>query len=130
MRYLDPLDIRKVGAREWELLSAFRFESDQYPGVFVVPAGTRTNFASIPRFFWRVLPPIGNYDEAATVHDAGCNGKLVTPEGQRIRTVKPVIDNLFHEALLCETFRKSQVGPTIARLMYEAVKLFGGPYET
>ena len=34
-----------------------------------VPAGFKTDMASIPRFFWRVLPPIGRYDKAAVVHD-------------------------------------------------------------
>lgn len=125
MRYYDHLDIRKVGEREWELLADFRFESNLYPGVFVAPAGMRTNFASIPRFLWRVLPPIGNYDEAAVIHDGGYQNCLVTPSGMRIRTVKFVADNLFHEALCCETFRKSKIGPKRARLMYLAVKRFG-----
>lgn len=35
----------------------------------VVPAGFKTDYASIPRFFWRVLPPVGKYDRAAVVHD-------------------------------------------------------------
>ena len=34
-----------------------------------VPAGFKTDYASIPRFFWRVLPPVGKYDRAAVVHD-------------------------------------------------------------
>lgn len=34
-----------------------------------VPAGFKTDLASIPRFFWRVLPPVGRYDKAAVVHD-------------------------------------------------------------
>lgn len=35
----------------------------------VVPAGFVTDYASIPRFFWRILPPDGPYLEAAVVHD-------------------------------------------------------------
>lgn len=34
-----------------------------------VPAGFKTDLASIPRFFWRVLPQVGKYDAAAVVHD-------------------------------------------------------------
>jgi hypothetical protein len=34
-----------------------------------VPAGFKTDLASIPRIFWRVLPPVGKYDAAAVVHD-------------------------------------------------------------
>lgn len=38
-------------------------------GTLVVPAGFKTDLASIPRFFWRILPPFGKYDKAAVVHD-------------------------------------------------------------
>jgi len=34
-----------------------------------VPKGFKTDFASVPRFFWRILPPWGKYSEAAVVHD-------------------------------------------------------------
>lgn len=35
-----------------------------------VPDGYKTNFASVPRFFWRILPPDGPHREAAIIHDA------------------------------------------------------------
>jgi hypothetical protein len=38
-----------------------------------VPVGYRTDFASIPRFFWRILPPAGRYGKAAVVHDWLCD---------------------------------------------------------
>ena len=31
--------------------------------------GFRTDFASVPRVFWRMLPPWGRYTPAAVVHD-------------------------------------------------------------
>lgn len=34
-----------------------------------VPVGFETDFASVPRFFWRVAPPWGRYLRAAVVHD-------------------------------------------------------------
>jgi len=125
MRFLDELDIRKVGERRWRLLSDFRFESDKYPGIFVAPKGMETNFASIPRIAYRILPPIGNYDEAAVIHDGAYDDKLITPNGQRINCVKHVADNLFLEALLTETLRHSKVGVARANLMYFLVKTFG-----
>ena len=125
MRYLNELDLRKIGERLWRQLDNFAFESDLYPGVFVSPKGTVTNLASIPRIAWRIYPPVGNYDEAAVIHDAAVHGKLVTPTGERIHTIKSVADNLFYEALRCETFRKSKVGPKTAAIMYFMVKNFG-----
>ncbi|MDL2275150.1 DUF1353 domain-containing protein [Desulfosarcina sp. OttesenSCG-928-G10] len=37
--------------------------------IIVVPAGTETDFASVPRALWRILPPWGKYSPAAVVHD-------------------------------------------------------------
>ena len=34
-----------------------------------MPAGFETDFASVPRLFWRVVPPWGRYSPAAVVHD-------------------------------------------------------------
>jgi hypothetical protein len=34
-----------------------------------VPAGFVTDFASIPRYFWKALPRWGKYGNAAVVHD-------------------------------------------------------------
>lgn len=39
-----------------------------YPGVVYVPAGFISE-PSIPRPFWRMLPPIGDYVAAAAIHD-------------------------------------------------------------
>lgn len=34
-----------------------------------VPQGFETDFASVPRLFWRIVPPWGRYSPAAVVHD-------------------------------------------------------------
>lgn len=38
-------------------------------GRITVPSGFVTDFASVPRVFWSVLPPDGDYVAAAVVHD-------------------------------------------------------------
>lgn len=40
--------------------------------VITIPAGFRTDLASVPRIFWALLPPNGVYENAAVVHDAYC----------------------------------------------------------
>jgi len=35
----------------------------------IVPLGFETDFASVPRILWSVLPPWGRYSPAAVVHD-------------------------------------------------------------
>lgn len=50
---------------------------------FTVPAGTRTDLATTPRFLWNLLPPTGIYEAAAVAHDHWCaagirNGALTS----------------------------------------------------
>lgn len=40
--------------------------------VISIPAGTRTDLASVPRIFWSLMPPTGSYERAAVVHDWHC----------------------------------------------------------
>ncbi len=37
---------------------------------FKIHPGFMTDFASVPRFLWSILPPIGKYAKAAVLHDA------------------------------------------------------------
>lgn len=36
---------------------------------FHIPAGFRTDFASIPRILWSLIPPQGRHAKAAVIHD-------------------------------------------------------------
>lgn len=55
--------------RAWfELLHDVRYVSERF-GEIKVPAGFHTDFASVPRLFWRVVPPAGPHGAAAVVHD-------------------------------------------------------------
>lgn len=63
-----PLDLRYVDGRNYELIDPFTYRHAL--GEIDVPAGFVTDFASIPRALWVVLPPTGGYGKAAVVHDA------------------------------------------------------------
>jgi len=43
------------------------------PRWITVPAGDRTDFASIPRVLWPLLPPVGRSGKAAVIHDWPCD---------------------------------------------------------
>lgn len=43
--------------------------SDARGNVHRVPEGFTTDFASVPRLLWRLVPPWGPYSPAAVVHD-------------------------------------------------------------
>jgi len=79
---------------------------------YTVPKGFVTDFASIPRIFWMVFPPIGKYARAAVIHDylyrlKGCS--------------RFTADAVFREAMyqLCVPVWKRI-------LIYYAVRIFGG----
>jgi len=53
------------------VLEDFTYElGAEHSGIVIrVPKGFVTDFASVPRFFWRVVPPMGQHGKAAVVHD-------------------------------------------------------------
>lgn len=70
--FTTPLDLRANDDGEtFTLLTEFTYAigalaSDRF---IKVPAGFVTDFASIPRAFWNILPPWGKYGKAAVLHD-------------------------------------------------------------
>lgn len=92
---------------------------------WTAPAGYRTDGASIPRFFWRVIgsPFVGKYRRAAVIHDVYCS------EGKKLKKNKvligkdrksPAIHKLFHEMMLTDGTSRLR-----ARVMYLAVRICG-----
>jgi Protein of unknown function (DUF1353) len=54
------------------LLAPVKWESTPAPykrSAITVPYGFVTDFASVPRLFWSIFPPIGRYGYAALFHD-------------------------------------------------------------
>lgn len=83
VRFEDALDLRyQDGRKHWQVLNAFHYDTDipciglmfhagfgQGDYRIDVPAGFETDFASVPRVFWNILPPTGSYGKAAVIHD-------------------------------------------------------------
>jgi hypothetical protein len=77
-----------------------------------VPAGTQTDGASVPQFFWVAFPPFtGQYRAAAVIHDHYCQ----TKERNWRET-----HEVFYNAM-----RAAGVGETTAKALYGAVYHFG-----
>ena len=53
----------------WFLVEDLRYEVGDTGKTVIVPAGFVTDFASIPRPFWSILPTWGKYGPPAVVHD-------------------------------------------------------------
>jgi hypothetical protein len=61
-----PLELRYLCGRRWRLVAPFIFLAEHQ--MIQIPAGFETDFNSIPRWLWSLLPP-NDHGEAAVVHD-------------------------------------------------------------
>lgn len=114
----------------WRLLEGFSFYSDKIiPGkriIVDVPAKLITDGASVPRLLWSWIPPLGDYGQAAVLHDYArtigvysLHGEgLEDPLSPRVLTTKQA-DDLFLEAM--EVLKVSRFKRTV---MYLAVRAY------
>lgn len=67
----DPIELRDAGvvngSRTFKLIHYFRYISSY--GTITVPTGFCTDGASVPRVFWNIFDPFGEYFPAALIHD-------------------------------------------------------------
>ena len=68
-QFLTILKVAPYGdGKSWCLLEDFYYQHDDGK-VIVTPAKFITDFASVPRLFWNILPPWGKYGFIAVAHD-------------------------------------------------------------
>jgi hypothetical protein len=110
--FQTPLKVEVLDdGHNYKLVEAFQYDSSL--STISVPAGFITDFASVPKLFWNILPPTGKYGKAAVVHDY-----LYRTYGY---SSKIVADAIFLEAMTALGTPKWQ-----RYVMYLAVHLFGG----
>ena len=114
-KFSGQLQVEDTGdGRNYRLLKNLMYFSG--PLRIVVPKGFETDYASVPRFLWNIIPPTGKYSRAAVVHDYLYRSQI---------TSRVVADAIFYEAMraLGVTWR--------CWIMYMAVRLFGWkPYNS
>lgn len=69
--FTEPLTVTKIGPRLWRVERQFTYfvGSEDSEEFVIVPVGIITDFASVPRAFWIIFPPDGEYTQAAVLHD-------------------------------------------------------------
>ena len=100
------------GTRVFSLETPFRYFSSF--GIITVPAGTETDGASVPRLFWTIFDPWGEYFGAAVIHDF-----LYSPGNTEHD--RWAADEIFKEAMFnigVPWYRREPI--------FRAVRLFGG----
>lgn len=81
---------------------------------FTVPAGFKTDFASVPRWLWWFIAPMGKHSAGALVHDYLYSKRLYA---RRIC-----------DAIFLELMKKKRVGWFKRFIMWASVRMFGGSH--
>lgn len=115
--FLSPLRVEYLGTDRWQLVEPLRYASRILDRVLEVPAGFRTDFASVPRWLPIAYAVTGGTAQpAAVVHD-----RLYQAHGvDELAIARDVADGIFAEAM-------AVLGEPAWRAwaMYQAVRLFG-----
>lgn len=92
-----------------------------------IPVGFRTDFASIPRAFWSIFPPIGRYAGAAVIHDFmyQFRGFCYAPFSD-MRTLWTSVTRKEADLRFLWAMELLGVPWWKRKIMYRAVRLFGG----
>jgi hypothetical protein len=106
--------VREIEDERWELVEPVTYAGNTE--TFVVPAGFRTDFASVPRIFVWLLPRYGKYTKSAILHDWLC-----------ARAREGSFDRADADGLFRRSMRELGV-PFVRRwLMWAAVRWGSGP---
>jgi hypothetical protein len=116
-RFPDSLDLRKHKGGFWRLITPFTYRSDLL-GEIVVPEGFVTDLASVPWFARWYVSRDGNHTKSAVIHDYLY---ARASEADFPDTSRRTADRVFLEAMRVCTLR-----PTLARVLYSAVRIGGG----
>lgn len=71
MSFKTELQVKSYTNYKWQLTAPLYFYFDEKhkdEGV-LVKEGFVTDFATVPRLIWSIIPPLGRYTKAAVLHD-------------------------------------------------------------
>lgn len=109
----------------WRIAHAFRYyidptEAGEFRQWVYVPLGFLTDGASVPRPFWWLLPPWGDYGQAAVVHDILCETFTVYDAAfMPVKINRERADKIFREAM-----KVAGVNWLTRQVMYYGVRLW------
>lgn len=111
--FAASLELEYIDGHNWLLTAAFTYLTDVgHIGAVHVPAGFVTDFASVPKVLWNLLPPTGSYGKAAVIHDF-----LYRTDGAATRAEA--------DAILLEAMAALGVGWWTRRTIYYGVRIGG-----
>lgn len=96
---------KERGKDYWRVAEGYRYYIGTYGSnrYVEVPAGFLTDGATIPRALWWLLPPMGEYSQATTLHDYLCSTYEITVVENgvptQVRITRKEIDDILTEAM-------------------------------
>jgi hypothetical protein len=113
-QFLLPLEVTPLDdGRNWCVDAGFDYESMLLDEIIQIPTGFVTDFASIPRPLWSILPPTGTYSRAAVVHDFCYRTPGFVTRAQA-------------DAVLNEAMDLLNCAWATRQVIYRGVRIFGG----
>ena len=111
--FTDRLIVSKVKGKYWITERSFIYcIGEEGSQEFVeVPKGFKTDFASVPKILWNIIPPDGNYTQASVLHDFLYFKQMFTREK---------CDQIFLEAMGVLQVKKWK-----RNIMFWALRMFG-----
>lgn len=104
----------------WVVKKTFRYYVDGDFNRWVeVPKGFLTDGASVPRFFWGLIPPWGKYGQAAVLHDWLCEEMGYWNYGRWEALTRREVDHLFNAAM-----KELEVPKLTRNAMFNAVRVY------
>jgi hypothetical protein len=118
-KFTSDLVVKSYDETKWELTEEFYFyfsEDDKSTGV-TVPKGFITDFASVPRILWSILPPTGRYTKAAVLHD------FLYSNASHLELTRKQCDKMFLQGMEILGVKR-----WVRNTIYRAVRIFGNKY--
>ncbi len=109
----QPVLVPMRDGRHWRL--AEDFERKVRGQRWVVEKGFMTNFASVPRFFWRIFPPWDKYGPASIIHDYIYGNPVIQVSRKDADTI------------MYEIMKQDGVSAWKRMLIYYTLRVFGFP---
>jgi len=108
----------------WDTIPGFRYYIGEENSTrwVDVETGFQTDGATIPRFLWWLLPPIGEYTQNTTLHDKLCTTYLITELVNGVET-QVAITRKEIDAILKESMDVSEVTPWKKKVIMIGVNL-------
>jgi hypothetical protein len=124
--FVTPLQVESVDPFTWRLLGDLVWVgSANPPDVITVPAGSTTDFASVPQVFQSFVPRTGAWTKAAVVHDHLCErlrGYTYSASFPEHRRIEPTFNAVETDAVFEKIMIEDGVPRWKAAIMWTAVR--------